>query len=263
MSGHHWDGSAWQRVGKLGMVDPFTGNVIEAKEVWTWSGSAWVRQYVKARVYSDDFNRTSGLGAGWNAAVMSNPNSVITGNAAHAGVMGTFTGRQAASWTQNVSSPLNRDSGYVKAQLKASTYSSANNNYTSIFLGGNDTFGSGVWPYLSVSVGSSSYIVTCNGLPNGAGNSATGGSNQTIRGTGVSVAATDLIELRRVKNFSTGIYTYTAYRNGSSFITWTDSAGICQVGSASRRWGYCIEGNVPITTRFSSPSIDYIEAGDL
>ncbi|AEV52101.1 hypothetical protein [Rhodococcus phage RGL3] len=264
MSAHEWNGGAWTRAKELGFVDPTDGWMRDVKEAHLWDGTKFVRVYVKAQTVRDEFNRANGdLGTDWNAAVMSNPPTQIYSNAAHAADVNDNTGRQAASWVQRTT-PLNRNQMYVKAQLTTSRWGNATNNYTTLFLGGHYAFGNGVFCYLSCSTGSSSYITTCNTLPNGAGNSATGGSNQTQRASGASISATDLIEFRRTRNFTTGIYTYTGYRNGSSFISWTDSTGIVPVGETRRSWGFCIESNDQIfQIQYSSPGIDWIEAGDL
>lgn len=264
MSAHTWNGSSWVRAKTLGFPDE-TGTVREVREAHVWDGTKFVRVYVKAQTYRDDFNRANGsLGTDWNSAVMANPQTQIYSNAAQAADVNDNTGRQAASWVQRAA-PLNRDQMYVKAQLITSRWSNAQNNYTTLFLGGHSTFGTGIWCYLSMSTNSSSYIVTCNGLPNGAGNAATGGSNQTNRATGASVSATDLIEFRRTRDIYTGVYTYAGYKNGSAtpWISWTDTMGVVPVDSTRRSWGFCIEANDPfLQVQYASPGIDWIEAGD-
>ncbi|WP_458682299.1 DUF7257 domain-containing protein [Prescottella equi] len=266
MSSYVWNGAVWSRADRLGFTDPADGKAKEAREVYLWDiqTNKFVRVYVKARTYRDDFNRSNGnLGADWNATVMSNPQASIYGNAAQAADVNDNTGRQAASWVQNAFA-LNRNTGFVRAKLTGSRWSDAKNNYTTLFLGGHSTFGTSTFCYLSVSTGSSSYITTCSTVPNGAGNSATGGSNQTTRASASSVSATDLIEFRRERDNSTGVYTYTGYRNGSAFIAWSDNTAIVPVGSGMRSWGFCIEANDPIfQVQYASPGIDWIEAGDL
>jgi hypothetical protein len=270
MSGHFWNGSAWVKAKTLGFPDNTTGVMREVKEAYIWNGSAFVRVYVKARVYRDDFNRANtddiGLAGAWDTGVMSNPRLRIRSNIVEAGDASDGSGRQAAGWAQNWT-PLNRDVGYVKVQLANDpSWSLASNNFTTIGLGWPNTFASGTMCYLSMSTGDGTEIVTCNGSPNGPGNSATEGSNQTLRASGANVAQTDLIEFRRTRNLSTGVFTYAAFKNGSStsFVSWTDSTGVVPFGPNFRRYGFCIETNDPfLQAQFASPGVDWIEAGDL
>ena len=89
---------------------------------------------------------------------------------------------------------------------------------------------------------------------------STGQTGQTQRAvTATNAAVTDLFEFRRQGNV------FTLYRNGSSFLTWTDTGNLVSSGPTFRRWGFLVEGNFPIFQQeFRSPAVDAIvDAYDL
>ncbi|MRH86009.1 hypothetical protein GFY24_00765 [Nocardia sp. SYP-A9097] len=215
---------------------------------------------VGGRSYSDDFNRadSSTLGSNWRVDMNSQP-KIVT-NRALMKTMGNGDGR-AGNWASyqggTNTGKLATDNYGVKAQL-ISPGSIASDNLTCIVLAVADTFGSGTSCLFGVTTGSGCAIITQAGSPPGSG-VGSGGSGQTIQvSTSTNIAVTDLIELRRVGNV------FTAYRNGTSLLTWTDSSNIVSSGSTNRRFGLVVEGNFPIFNgEYRSPAIDSIQAYDL
>lgn len=212
----------------------------------------------------DDFNRADGdIGSAWDRGMQSNPDVRIRSNGVHGGPMADNTGRQACCWTRKWDS-LFTDQNRVIAKLTAPIENQAANNFTTIFLGSPDTWGSGQWVYFSVSTGSGSFITSCNGIANGPGGSATGGGNQTTRASGGgNVANNALIEFRRTWVASGSYWRYDSYVNNSITMSWSDTTGIVPVGSTRRKWGFCIEGNDPLfQAEVTSAGIDWIEGRD-
>lgn len=207
--------------------------------------------------YRDDFSRTAGsLGPDWDANVLpGNPNAQLNNDKAVGGQIASNTSRQACSWVRNAFA-FETDNYYVRAQLAAPT-DLAQNNYFSIWLGGANSFTTGRWMSYNVA-DDGAYLTRQRGTPNGAGQSATGGSNQDQMGGGLfSVGAGDMIELRRENDV------FTTFKNGSQHLTpVTDTS--CYRGEGNRRWGFTIEGNYPfLQKRYWSFWLEWIEAGDI
>ncbi|WP_425334528.1 DUF7257 domain-containing protein [Prescottella agglutinans] len=79
----------------------------------------------------------------------------------------------------------------------------------------------------------------------------------TVRAsTTTNISYGDTLEFRAVGNV------YTAYRNGSSFLTWTDSGNIVAVGPSRRRFGFYAAG-IKTDKVYFTPAIDWIAGQDL
>ncbi|WP_067565767.1 hypothetical protein [Nocardia acidivorans] len=213
--------------------------------------------------YRDDFNRADSQVLGGDWRIDANGSARVASNRAMFKAMGANSGR-AGSWMSyqggSNSGRLSTDNYAVKAQLIPPVGGSAADNVTAIVLGVPDTFSSGsVCCSLVVTTGTGCAIVTSAGVPpsTGLGVGAVGQTQQKTVST--NIAATDLIELRRVGN------TFTAYRNGATFgLSWTDSGNLVPATPANRRFGLIVEGNYPLFQQeFRSPAIDWIEAYDI
>lgn len=211
--------------------------------------------------YSDNFNRadSASLGSDWRADRNGSPK--IATNRSQMKTMGNGDGR-AGNWASyqggSDSGRLATDNYAVKLQFIAPVGNLATNNMSGGILAVADTFGAGVMCYFVVTTANGCAIYTQSGLPPTSGIS-TGQTGQTQRAvTATNAAVTDLFEFRRVGNV------FTLYRNGSSFLSWTDTGNLVSTGSTNRRWGFLVEGNYPIfNAEFRSPAVDSIEAYDL
>lgn len=217
---------------------------------------------VDYRLYREEFNRANGApGANWRAE-LSNPLSTIVSNALQAGAVAQNTGRQAACWWTYQGGAqggvLGTDAVEISAQLKAPSTSQASDNWTTLFLAGADTFITGKFYCGLFSTGSGCKIILCNGTPNGPGNSASTGSNQTQLATTGTNCANNAIAL-----FSRDVNGRMSLKvNGTEVTSATDNTGFSGVGN--RRWGVCIEANRPIfQNQFSAPGIDWVQGRDL
>lgn len=222
--------------------------------------------------YRDDFTRAdnTSLGSNWRGDLT--PSRLVS-NRAQAKVAPSNTGRQGGWQTYqgptvsggNSSGKFMTDNYIVRAQLAPPSTAAATDNSVTIIIGSSDTFGGAgtTQCYFSAATGTGSSpsgcaIITCIGAVQAAG-MATTAATQTIRvSTTTAVANTDLIELKRIGNV------YTAYKNGSQLLTWTDSGNVMLKGATQRRWGFQQECNYPFfQQQFSCPSIEWIEAYDL
>ena len=111
MSGHVWNGSAYEQVKTMHV---WNGSVYEqVKEAWCWTGTAWVQLYARPIAVTDDFNRanTSGVigGPGWikfggtGSGIESNSYANLTGTAGSRGIV--------------TDDAINTDDGYVEVVL--------------------------------------------------------------------------------------------------------------------------------------------------
>lgn len=211
--------------------------------------------------YADDFNRSNStsLGADWR--VDRNASPKIDTNRAQMKTMANGDGR-AGCWASYQggadSGRLASDNYGVKLQFIAPVGNVATNNMTGGVLAVSDTFGAGVMCYFVATTTNGVAIYTQSGLPPASGVS-TGQTGQTQRAvTATNAALTDLFEFVRVGNV------FTLYRNGSSFLTWTDTGNLVSTGASFRRFGFFCEGNYPIfNAEFRSSAVDSIEGYDL
>ncbi|MGW4123634.1 DUF7257 domain-containing protein [Nocardia sp. NPDC004711] len=209
----------------------------------------------------DDFNRADAatLGSDWRVDINAQPR--IATNRAEMKAMG-FNDAEAGNWVSYQaganSGRFAGDNYSVRAQLIAPTTTLATDNVMGVILAVADTFGSGVMCMFVGSTGNGCAIVTQSGSPPTSGIANGGQTGQTLRvTTGTGLAATDLIEFQRVGNV------FTAYRNGTSFLTWTDTGAVVSSGATNRRWGFVVEGNNKFAGDYRSIAIDWIEARDL
>lgn len=226
-------------------------------------GTASAAVYVGYR-YSDTFNRADSTDIGPNWRNDRNGPVRISTNRAQMKTMSSGAGR-AGNWTSyqggggTAAGRFGTDNYAVKVQLIAPTGGLAGDNMTGIVLAVGDTFGAGVMAYCVMTTANGCAIYTQSGLPPATGIS-TGQTGQTQRAvTATNAAVTDLFEFRRQGNV------FTLYRNGSSFLTWTDTGNLVSSGPTFRRWGFLVEGNFPIFQQeFRSPAVDAIvDAYDL
>lgn len=264
-----WNGSAFVDA-NLPKVN--TGDV--PKKAYVWNGSAYVQVWPTKILYREEFGTPNGalVSADWRTD--KTPASRVVGFAAHAGVVGSNTGRQACGWHTyqggSYGGAFLTENFYVKAQLSASYTSAATDNWTTLYLGGNDTWGTGNWAALMFSTGSGSgagiKMIKVSGAPSGPGGSiATGGASELTTDTAAH-ATTTLLEFRRTYTPGTGQIELRAYINGvaSGTLWWVGAGSGFGLGPTYRRWGFGHEANYPLfQQQFSSPGIEWIEAGDL
>ncbi|MFD3748312.1 hypothetical protein [Nocardia sp. NPDC058633] len=213
--------------------------------------------------YSDDFNRADNASLGANWRVDRNGSPRISTNRAQmktmssGGRQGCWASRQGEG-TQD--SRFATDNYSVEVQFIAPIGNLASDNMTGVILAVADTFGAGVMCYFVATTANGCAIYTQSGLPPTTGIS-TGQTGQTQRAvTATNAAVTDLFRFQRVGNV------FTLYRNGSSFLSWTDASNVVSSGATNRRWGMFFEGNTVVfpAADYRSPAIDAItEARDL
>ena len=112
MSGHVYNGSAWERVKTMHV---WNGTVFEQiDKAYRWTGSAFELLYARPISISDDFNRadSSTIGGPW---VKYGTNSAISSNSY------VTTGTTDGSRGIVTSSQINGDDGYVEAILGGAT----------------------------------------------------------------------------------------------------------------------------------------------
>lgn len=110
MSGHVWNGSAWERVKTMHV---WNGSIFEqVKEAWQWDEtlSQWVRLYAQPVSITDDFNRanSSTIGPLWNKF---GTNSAIESNSY------ATTGTTDGSRGIVTIGTINNNDGYVECVL--------------------------------------------------------------------------------------------------------------------------------------------------
>ncbi|WP_280273361.1 hypothetical protein [Nocardia wallacei] len=245
-----------QRIGDATLSKVYAGDAALSR---IYAGDALIWQAGAA--YRDDLNRadSASLGGDWRTDRNASPK--IATSRAQMKTMGNGDGR-AGNWASyqggSNSGRLQTDNYGVRAQLIAPVGNLATDNCTGLVLSVADTFGAATMCYLVVTTGTGCAIVTQSGLPPTSGVS-TGSTGQTQRAsTPTNIATTDQIEFRRVGNL------FTAYRNGTSFLTWPDTGNVVPSGATNRRWGLIVEGNYPLFgAEYRSPAIDWIEGYDL
>lgn len=208
--------------------------------------------------YADNFNRTdsASLGADWRVDRNGSPR-IATNRA----MMKTMSGggRQGC-WASWQSGTFATDNYSVEVQFIAPVGNLASDNMTGAILAVGDTFGAGVMCYFVATTANGVAIYTQSGLPPTTGIS-TGQTGQTQRAvTATSASTSDLFRFERVGNV------FTLYRNGSSFLTWTDTGNLVSSGPTFRRWGIFFEGNTVVfpAAHYNSPAIDAVtEARDV
>lgn len=230
-----------------------------------------LRKLTPKAFYREDFNRADetmhNVSGNWyNVYGLS---ARVFSNAGTAGVVSASTGRQGAGWMTNQQQgvspygPFLTDNFFVRAQLKAPPGNLATDNWTALYLGAMDAFTSGRQVVLLMATGTTTAtrckLMIMQGAPNGPGNSApttTAGNNVLLTTAASNMAVTDLMEVQRN---GTNI---TVLKNGVSFMTATNSTFF--TGASYRRWGISFEANYPFAqSQYSSPAIDWVEAGDL
>lgn len=90
----------------------------------------------------------------------------------------------------------------------------------------------------------------------------------TVRATGsdvFSAAVNDVFRIEAVKDESTGIVTYTGYRNGDPITdcVWVDTAGVSSTGVAWRRAGYGSSMFTQFNIRYPAGGASQFRCGDL
>lgn len=194
---------------------------------------------------SDNFNRSDsyGLGDNWSITGTSGNNRAsVVSNTARSNVAttdGTYYSRCRFELGRT-----NTDDQFVRATV-AAVNSPASGRISAINLRVNNSgdMVSTVGLYLE---NNTAYIGT-----------AIGGTFTNRSGTLSAVAANDTFELRAVGRV------FTAYRNGSSIGSWTDSGAATYLGADYRAAGLCLTSARGFFTNYYSYSLDNWEAGDL
>ncbi|QSE94207.1 hypothetical protein JWS13_39220 [Rhodococcus pseudokoreensis] len=111
MSGHIWNGSAWEQAKSMHLRNAANTGWEQVKEAWRWTGSAWEQLYAQPISIVDDFNRANSTtigGVGWTeygtaAAIVSNSLAWSGGSDGSGGVV--------------TNGSINTDDGYVEVVL--------------------------------------------------------------------------------------------------------------------------------------------------
>ncbi|MBC7311780.1 MAG: hypothetical protein H5U11_04720 [Rhizobium sp.] len=170
------------------------------------------------------------------------------------------SGGRQGFWASWQSGTFAVDNYSVEAQFIAPVGNLASDNMTGIVLAVADTFGAGVMCYFVATTANGCAIYTQSGLPPTTGIS-TGQAGQTQRAViATNASAGDLFRFQRQGNV------FTLYRNGISFLTWTD-AGISYRVVPRSAGGGCSSGatrSLFPSAHYNSPAIDAItEVRDL
>jgi hypothetical protein len=211
--------------------------------------------------YREDFARVNGgLGPDWRND--KTPASRIISEGAQAGAVNSNTGRQAAGWHTYIGGSdagrLATDFHYVRCQTKTSYPDQADNNYTTIYIGGPDTWTGGSWIALMISPGSGFLVLNVGaGSLSGPGGSLASGDGTTLYSSpGASSVATETWMLYKSSTTVVGVQ-----RNGVS--QWEASVAGLASSPTQRRWGFGQEANYPFAQhQYSSFGLEWIEAGD-
>ncbi|EKT83030.1 hypothetical protein Mbo4_023 [Rhodococcus phage Mbo4] len=109
MSGHVWNGSAWEQAKTMHVYNGTAWEQIA--EAWCWTGTAWIQLYITPTSIVDDFNRANSTtigGVGWTeygtaASIVSNSLAWSGGSDGSGGVV--------------TNGSINTDDGYVEVVL--------------------------------------------------------------------------------------------------------------------------------------------------
>nr|EJJ01055.1 hypothetical protein JVH1_1681 [Rhodococcus sp. JVH1] len=205
MSGHVWNGSAWERVKTMHV---WNGTVWEqVREAWRWTGSGWEQLYARPISIVDDFNRanSSVIGPLWNKV---GTNTGISSNTL------AFTGSSDGSGGVVTVGQINNDDGYAEVVM-GTMGSSTSTSDTSLFVRCNSTGTSA----LSLNIFNNKIYMSkfshASGLA--AGNNGQG-MTDIASNTSVTIATGDTVRLEFVGD------DYTVTRNGTTILTASDSS---------------------------------------
>lgn len=198
------------------------------------------------KTIADNFDRSDSTGLGSNWTQYGNTGAVGTGvvsNTARSRIQttdGTYYCRNRYN-----ADKANTDDQYVKCSI-AAVNSAASGRVSSIGLRGyndGDLSGGAVVLYFE---NNTAYIGT-----------VISGTSTNRSGTLSAVAAGDAFELRAVGRV------FTAYRNGSSIGSWTDTGAVTMLGSSYRSGALTSTSVRSFFTNYYSYSLDNWEFGDL
>jgi hypothetical protein len=177
---------------------------------------------------------------------------------------------RAGAWATYVKSTaynggrLLTDNWAVESQLIAPVGNAATDNMTSIGVGQVDS-GTFTLIYFGITTstfGSGILTRTASSIPSPGTTDASPSVLRTSTTTAVSPTATLRLERRM---YSATQSVFTAFVNGSSFLSWDDSGAAVPAGDRlRRRWFIVQEGNYPVfQSPFYSPAQDWVRTYDL
>lgn len=186
---------------------------------------------VSKAVYTDDFNRSNGVvGSNWTYGNGTQPQ--ISSNAV------AMTGSTDSFYPIKYAFSVNSDNFYVQATCT-----------------GTSSVSSGLLIRVAQANWSMYTLVLLNNSASqiGTATSATGGGYTSRTTGGPSYTTNDVVRIECSGNI------YTAKKNGSTTISWTDSGGITTIGSSNRTGGLTVQRS----SFTNSGGFDNFSMGDL
>jgi hypothetical protein len=228
MSGHVWNGSAYEQVKTMHV---WNGSIYEqVKEAWCWTGTAWIQLYITPTSIFDDFNRANSTGSIGPLWTKFGGTLITLTNNSFSYASGLVSDGSGGIVTND---SINTDDGYVEVVLGGNL---APNNTSDASLIGrmNSTGSSGIAAnifgnkcYISAFSGS----LTSPAFTDFANNSTTWASGDTAR-----------LEFQGSS--------YTLKKNGTTVLTATGSTN---TGPSYRRGGLRVErGSFNSSSSFNS-----------
>jgi hypothetical protein len=226
MSGHVWNGSAYEQVKTMHV---WNGSIYEqVKEAWCWTGTAWIQLYITPTSIFDDFNRanSSTIGPLWTK-FGSTSQAIVSNSYA-------WTGGSDGSGGIVTNDSINTDDGYVEVVLGGAN--SPNSTSDASLIGRMNSAGSSG---IAANIFSGAcYISAFSG-------SLTSPSFSDFANNSTSWASGDTARLEFQGS------SYTLKKNGTTVLTATGSTN---TGPSYRRGGLRVEHNFfnQFSTSFNS-----------
>jgi hypothetical protein len=240
MSGHVWNGTAWEKVKAMHMRNAANTAWEEIKVAYRWTGSGFELLYIKAVSFSDTFPYADGsLPSPWLSLGAKLPLIGSPSQSVRAGDPGTTSGvfnGYAIYGTSVNTDDMYCQASFAEIQTDDVCYSGvvvrSDSTATNLVYG---DFNNAGW-HIGTKVGST-YTTRASGSTS-------------------APASGQVIKLTAVGNV------YTLTKAGVLMGTWTDTGGVVTPGSGRRRTGLTVMSERAFFTNNYSANLDNYAAGD-